>query len=219
MPVQVPTIGKLGGCPGRKAKGGGGDEKITKKGEWKLIKNIQKEVRNWSMRRSLRVQREWFFKGRNFWRKNCRKTSKVSCFYGRGDTKWTILPRWQNSRTGPGLWLAFEFYDKGCSEFLVYYKGAEGGIHFYTEKRKKQNMTKCSFRAIPPGLDDTSAPFTLAALKIFWHPGGGVPIFDRLRGGYQNFRETPKRGTHFFTGTFPEKLHHPLNKKFWTVPK
>ena len=46
------------------------------------------------------------------------------------------------------------------------------------------------------------ARFTPAALKSFWHPGGGVPIFDGdSEGGYA-----------FFTGAFPEKYHPPHQK-------
>ena len=42
MPVQVPTIGKLRGCPGHKAKEGGG-AKITKEGS-KIHQKYSKTV-------------------------------------------------------------------------------------------------------------------------------------------------------------------------------
>ena len=41
MPVQVPTIAKLGGCPGRKAKRAG-EEKITKEGSKNSSKIFKK---------------------------------------------------------------------------------------------------------------------------------------------------------------------------------
>ena len=58
--------------------------------------------------------------------------------------------------------------------------------------------------------------FTPAALKSFWHPGGGgIPIFDgdSEGGGYQNVTETPRGGGEgFFMGTFPKKYHSPLTR-------
>ena len=67
-------------------------------------------------------------------------------------------------------------------------------------------MAKYSFRAIHPANFVRFAP---AALKIFLHPGGGVPILDGVSqgGGYA-----------FFTGIFPEKYHPPPQPEILNSP-
>ena len=91
-------------------------------------------------------------------------------------------------------------------DILQRFRGG-GGYPFFTHTKKKHNMAKCPFRAIP-SVDFTR--FAPTALNSFRHPGGGGTHFlRRLRG----------RGDAFFTCNFPKKYHPPPNKKFWTVSK
>ena len=65
-----------------------------------------------------------------------------------------------------------------------------GGFQFFI-CTKKQNMAKCSFRAIHPADFVRFAP---AALKIFLHPGG-----------YPFLTESPRGGMRFLRALFPKK--------------
>ena len=68
-------------------------------------------------------------------------------------------------------------------------------------------------RNSPAALNAPFARFAPAALKSFWHPGGGVPIFDSdSEGGVPKFYDESEEGYVFFTGTFPVKDHPPLTR-------
>ena len=68
-------------------------------------------------------------------------------------------------------------------------------------------MAKCPCRTNRPA---DFAQFTLAALKSFRHPGGGVPIFDGDSGGeYQNFTDTQRGVVHVFYENFSQKVPPP----------
>ena len=92
---------------------------------------------------------------------------------------------------------------------------SKGDYQFFTHTKKETEQSKISLSCnSPAALDAPFARFAPAALKYFWHPGGGAPIFDSdSEGGYQNLTEI-RGGYAFFKGTFPEKDHPPPYEKF-----